>query len=84
MAEQFHIHPDYLSALFKKTENKTITAYILEEKLNLCKNLLKYSNYSIQEISAYFAFPSQSYFTRQFKKSTGMTPLRYRQLMRKQ
>lgn len=81
MAETLRVHPDYLSALFRQFEHRTITAYILEEKLNLCQNLLKYSSYSIQEISAYFAFTSQSYFTQQFKKYTGMTPLSYRHML---
>lgn len=82
MAGKLHIHPDYLSALFRRCENKTITEYILEEKLNLCKDLLKYSNYTIQEISAYFAFPSQSYFTQKFKKHIGMTPMMYRKMLK--
>ena len=41
-----------------------------------------YPELSFQEISAYFAFTSQSYFTRQFKKSTGVTPLMYRQMLK--
>ncbi len=80
MAKEIGVNPDYLSSLFSKTENKTLTQYILEERLYMCENMLKYSNYSIQEISAYYSFSSQSHFTRLFKRSRGMTPSEYRNL----
>lgn len=78
MAHEIGVNPDYLSSLFSRSENKTITEYILNERLYLCENMLKYSDYSIQEISAYFAFSSQSHFTKLFKRSRGITPSEYR------
>lgn len=80
MAKYIGINPDYLSSLFSKTEHKTITDYILDEKLYMCENMLKYSSYTIQEISTYFAFASQSHFTKLFKRKTGITPSMYRKL----
>jgi AraC-like DNA-binding protein len=80
MAQEIGVNPNYLSTLFSKSENKTITDYITDEKLHLCENMLKYSDYTIQEISAYFAFSSQSYFTKLFKRVYGLTPGEYRQL----
>ncbi|MGN0148838.1 MAG: helix-turn-helix domain-containing protein [Clostridia bacterium] len=80
MAKTLGVNADYLSALFSRTENKTITQYILDEKLRMCENMLKYSDYSIQEISAYFSFASQSHFTQLFKRSRGITPGEYRRI----
>ena len=40
--------------------------------------MLASSDYSIAEISASLAFPSQSYFTNVLKKDCGMTPKEYR------
>ncbi len=80
MSKELGVNADYLSALFSKSENKTITRYILDERLYMCENMLKYSDYSIQEISAYFSFSSQSHFTRLFKRSRGITPRVYRSL----
>lgn len=80
MAEKIGVNPNYLSALFSRIEHKTITQYVLEEKLLMCENMLKYSDYTIQEISSYFSFSSQSHFTEQFKKSRGMTPSKYRKI----
>lgn len=78
MAKELGINADYLSALFSKTVHKTITQYILEERLLMCENMLKYSDYSIQDISSYFAFSSQSHFSKLFKRSRGITPAQYR------
>ncbi len=84
IAQYAGIHPNYLSALFHRVEGKTLTQYILDEKLAMCENMLKYSQYSIQEISAYFAFCSQSHFTSLFKKRTGLTPRQYRNIYGKE
>lgn len=80
IAKWLGINPDYLSDLFRRTEKITVTEYIMKEKMELCCNMLKFSNYSIQQISAYFGFCSQSHFTKQFKKVTGMTPGAYRKM----
>ena len=40
--------------------------------------MLASSSYSIAEISASLAFPSQSYFTNVLKKDCGLTPKEYR------
>lgn len=78
IAQWLCINPDYLSDLFHKTEKMTITQYIMNEKIKMCCNMLKFSQYSIQRISSYFGFCSQSHFTKHFKKITGMTPGTYR------
>lgn len=80
IAEWLGVNPDYLSALFRRCEHKTMTDYILGEKIAMCCNMLKFSSYSIQRISAYFGFCSQSHFTAHFKKHTGMTPGQYRKI----
>ena len=40
--------------------------------------MLSSSDYSIAEISASLAFPSQSYFTNVLKKDCGLTPKQFR------
>ena len=62
IAKHLNVNPDYLSHLFKKQENITIKRYILKEKIRRSRNLLQYSDYSIQEISFYLGFSSQSHF----------------------
>ena len=78
IAQWLDINADYLSSLFHASEHKTLTQYILDEKIKLCCNMLKFSEYTIQNIASYFGFYSQSHFTKQFKACTGMTPGEYR------
>jgi AraC-like DNA-binding protein len=78
LANELHVSLEYLSALFKKTEQITISEYILKEKIKLSRNLLIYSEYSIEEIGLYLGFSSQSHFGKVFKKYTGVTPNMYR------
>ena len=70
--------PQYLSSLFKKETGMTITEYIMNEKLETAKQMLAYSELSLQEISNYLAFSTHSNFTAHFKKTYGMTPRQYR------
>ena len=78
MAEELQVNPNYLSSVFNKSENMTIKKYILYEKIRRSQNLLKYSDYNIQEIAFYLGFSSQSHFTRRFQEITGMSPNEYR------
>lgn len=78
MAGELGIHADYLSDLFHRTEGITLQRYIMENRIHLSENLLRYSDYSAKEIGYYFAFQSQSHFGKVFKEVTGMTPGEYR------
>jgi YesN/AraC family two-component response regulator len=80
LAGELHVSMEYLSALFKKTEQVTISEYILREKVKLARNLLVYSEYTIEDIGLYLGFSSQSHFGKVFKKYTGVTPNVYRKM----
>lgn len=79
IAEYLHLNANYLSELFKRCENITLTDFILREKVKLTKNLLAYSPYSYIEIAAYLGFSSQSHLGKIFRKYTGKTLRQYRE-----
>ena len=79
IAQRVRKNPDYLSSLFKKETGRTVTEYIMESKLNAAQNMLLGSDCSCAEVSAAFAFSSQSYFTKMFRLYTGDTPKKYRE-----
>lgn len=79
IAEKLSITPQYLSALFKRTEGISMNEYIMTKKIGLAENLLIYSNYSSEEISYFLGFCSQSHFGGIFKRIKGMTPKKYRE-----
>lgn len=78
LAAYINISSSYLSRLFKQEVSMSVSEYIQHKKLEVAKNMLQYSEYSISEISTYLAYPSHSYFTEVFRKSTKMTPMSYR------
>ena len=78
LAEHTDLSPSYLSRLFKKELNISVSDYILEMKIEKAQHLLKYSDYSLVEIANYLAFSSQSHFIQTFKKLIGVTPKKYR------
>lgn len=78
VAKSLKVSVPYLTRVFKDTESITLKQYIQKEKINRSKNMLRYSDYSIQTISQYLCFASQSHFTEVFKRFEGITPLCYR------
>ncbi len=69
ICQTLHFNPSYLSRLFKKEMNMTISEFIMQEKIEEAKRLLILSNHSVLEISSLLHFTDQSYFTKTFKKS---------------
>lgn len=84
IADELQVHPNYLNTLFRRQEGKSLYQYILNEKINLTKNLLTYSDYSYLEIAHYLGFLSQSHLGTRFKSITGMTLKQYRDMYRKE
>lgn len=79
MAKDLYMSRSYLSTKFKKETGGTLSSYIQEQQMERAKELLKTTDKSILEISAYLGFSSQGYFQNVFKKMTGMTPKEYRE-----
>ena len=79
LADMIGVNADYLSALFSEKTGMTLTQYRLQARLTAASNLLKYSDYSISDISERFLFASPSAFSKYFKKQYGVTPKKYRE-----
>ena len=78
MAEEFYLSRPYLSARFKRETGLTLTDYILTEKTEEAKRLLRYSDKPAAAIGAYLGFSSHGHFIRVFKRYAGQTPNEYR------
>lgn len=68
----------YLSRIFKEETGVTVTAFVLDKKLETARNMLEYSEYPVSWITNTLAFPSESYFCKVFKEAYGTPPARYR------
>lgn len=79
MARALYMSRPYLSARFKRETGETLTDFILKEKTEEAKRLLRYSDKNATAISSYLGFSSLSHFSRVFKRCTGRTPSEYRE-----
>lgn len=79
-AEQLHLSPNYLSDLLKKETGKNGTEHIQLHMIELAKDKLLNSNVSVSEIAYDLGFEYPQYFSKMFKKNTGVTPAEYRNL----
>lgn len=79
MAAEFYMSRPYLSARFRQETGETLTDYILGEKTEEAKRLLRYSDKTAAAIGAYLGFSSTAHFSRVFKKYAGLTPREYRE-----
>ncbi len=80
LSDELGVSASYLSRLFKKETGDSVSAYIRRQKIEMAKNLLRYSDYSMIEIANRLSFSSQSHFIQQFREYAGMTPKKYRDL----
>jgi AraC-like DNA-binding protein len=70
----------YLSTLFSTTENITIEKYIILQKIERVKELLKYDELSLKEIAFQMGYSSLAHLSGQFKKVTGMSARSYKNM----
>ncbi len=78
IAEEVHLVPHYCSALFSKYEGISIVEFIIKERIELAKNLILIGEKSLLEISEEVGFFDYNYFSRMFKKATGVTATAYK------
>lgn len=79
LAKALYLSRPYLSRKFIEETGESLTDFILKEKTEEAKRLLRYSDKSLTAISNYLGFSSQSHFSRVFKKYTGSAPGEYRE-----
>ena len=79
MAKQLHFTPAYLCQVYKQKEGITINAHINNYRIKVAKELLRNKEVKLYEISCRVGYNDPNYFSRQFKKQTGMTPSEFRE-----
>jgi AraC family transcriptional regulator, transcriptional activator of pobA len=77
IASQLNLSPKYLSDLLKQETGKTALELIHLYMISEAKNLLVDGERSIAEIAYHLGFENPPYFSRLFKKETGISPKEY-------
>ena len=77
-ASELNITTVHLNRICQSLVNKSALQIVHEYLINEAKKYLKNTTHSISEISYYLDFKDPAYFTRLFKKTTGLSPSEYR------
>lgn len=78
LSEQLEFSKDYIGKLFKNRTGMTLLEYCTIVKMEKAKEMLQSTNKKVYEISQELGYTTVDYFTRLFKKYTGVTPAQYK------
>ena len=78
LSSRFFISKFHLSREYKRIYGITIGNDLTAKRLSHAKSLLRFSDFSIENIALSCGFQDSGYFIKVFKKAENMTPLEYR------
>ena len=70
----------YLTSLFSSVENITIEQFIILQKIEKAKELVKYGEMTLSEIAYQLGYKSVQHLSKQFKKVTGLTASQFKKM----
>ena len=79
MSEWLNVNASYLSTLFKKEVGIPLTDFVNRQRIEQAKKLLVVTELPTKTIAQMCGIPDIYYFSRLFKKRTGVTPKLYRE-----
>ncbi len=83
IAKMLDINPSYLSTIFKKETGQTLTEYVNRKRMETAMKLLETTRLQVQTVAQQCGILDVHYFSRMFKKHTGVTPKMYRDTLQK-
>lgn len=78
VSEYLHLSSSYFSKLFKTETGITFKNYMIKQKINYAKKLLKNPQYKIYDVADKCGYKSEQFFSAVFKAQCGYTPMEYR------
>lgn len=79
LAEEAKLSPSYLSKLFHKEVGISVSAYVMQKRIEAAEKMLRYTEFSSAEIANCLCFCSESHFISMFKRYVKVTPREYRE-----
>ena len=74
LASLVHMNPDYLNRIFKRETGSTIWDYILNEKMQIARNLLQTTTLPVSYVASRVGYENFSHFSRTYKRVFGVSP----------
>lgn len=78
LTKEFAINRNKLNNIFMEQASMTCLAYLLNLRIDLAKIFLTKTEIPIGEVGSRVGYPDSNYFTKVFKKATGMSPKQFR------
>lgn len=78
VAANVYLSPSYLSKLFKTATGKNFNSYLNTERIEQAKQLLLSGSGDLESVAMSVGYEDQSYFTKVFKRLTGVTPKKFK------
>ena len=78
LAGEFKMSESYISSLIKKRTGKGFGEHLMEVRIQKAQEYLRTTNDSIEAIAERVGYPDYFYFTKVYKKATGISPAAYR------
>ena len=79
LSAALNISGSYLSTLFKKEMGQTLTEFINRRRIDHAKHLLRATRLQIQTVAQHCGIMDVHYFSKVFRKHTGLSPKQYRE-----
>ncbi len=84
VAKNVYLSPSYFSKIFKEEMKCNFNAYLNQVRIHVGKELLKNPAIPLVDVALRVGYEDQSYFSKVFKKMTGMSPGKFRELRGKE
>ena len=78
ICNEFDYSRSFLSKRFREKTGQSLAAYATELKIEEAKRLIRETKMNFAQISHQLSFENPQYFSRVFKRCTGMTPTEFR------
>ncbi|HEX8575616.1 MAG TPA: AraC family transcriptional regulator [Flavobacterium sp.] len=73
----------YISSVFSEITHTSIENYIIIQKIERAKQMIVEEKYTITEMAWQLNYSSVAHLSKQFKKTTGLTPTMFQRIMKK-
>jgi AraC family transcriptional regulator len=83
LARAVGVHPVHLVRVFRKFQRCTTSEYIRQLRVEYARQRMLTSDDSLVEIALSSGFADHTHFSRSFKRVTGVTPSKFRQIARR-
>ncbi|WP_175991477.1 response regulator [Bacillus sp. Marseille-Q1617] len=78
LSKMFFLTREHISRTFKKETGMTLSKFVTKIRIEQAKSWLMETEESIYSISTMLGYQDEKYFSKLFKKVTGLTPFEYR------